>query len=160
MDMAPYVFEMRTDDDVMRYIGRPKPTSIADVIGMLQSNLESMAKQESLLFGMEEKSTGLHLGTIGFWRTKPEHFRAELGYMLRKSHWGKGLVSEAIAEIVRYTFAQTNLHSIEAEIDPKNLASARVLEKNGFVKEAHFKENFYWNGQFEDSAIYSLVKKK
>jgi ribosomal-protein-alanine N-acetyltransferase len=158
--MAPYVFELRTDDDVMRFIGRSKPTSINEVVNMLESNLESMAKQEALLFAMEEKESGYHLGTIGFWRTKPEHFRAELGYMLRKEYWGKGLVSEAIQEIVKYAFSETNLHSLEAEIDPKNLGSARVLEKNGFVKEAHFKENFFWNGTFEDSAIYSLLRNR
>ncbi len=158
LDMAPHIFDMRTDDDVMRYIGRPKPVSIDEVITMVQSNLASIAKQEALLFGMVEKETNLHLGTVGFWRTKPEHFRAELGYMLRKSHWGKGLMAEGIAEVLKYSFTQTNIHSIEAEIDPKNTASARVLEKNGFVKEAYFKENFFWNGQFEDSAIYSLLK--
>jgi ribosomal-protein-alanine N-acetyltransferase len=51
------------------------------------------------------------------------------------------------------------LHSIEANINPDNLASANLLEKNGFKKEAHFRENFYYNGKFLDSLIYSLVRK-
>ena len=51
------------------------------------------------------------------------------------------------------------LHSIEAIIDPSNYASAKVLEKNGFIKEGHLRENVFFNGQYLDSVIYSLLKK-
>jgi ribosomal-protein-alanine N-acetyltransferase len=50
------------------------------------------------------------------------------------------------------------LHSTEAIIDPKNKASERVLEKAGFIKEAHFKENEFFDGKFIDSVVYSKLK--
>ncbi len=49
------------------------------------------------------------------------------------------------------------MHALEGVINPNNIASAKVLEKNGFVKEGHFIENEYFDGKFLDSAIYSLV---
>jgi ribosomal-protein-alanine N-acetyltransferase len=52
-----------------------------------------------------------------------------------------------------------NLHSIEANINPENIASRKLLEKTGFVREAYFKENYFFNGKFIDSEIYSLLNK-
>ncbi|MGK0366715.1 MAG: ribosomal-protein-alanine N-acetyltransferase [Saprospiraceae bacterium] len=86
------------------------------------------------------------------------HFRTEIGYILHPDYWRKGLMSEALQTIVGYAFTKTKLHSIEANVSVDNKASMALLEKNGFVKEAHFKENYYYDGNFLDSIIYSLVK--
>lgn len=59
--------------------------------------------------------------------------------------------------VLDYGFKQLNLHSVEANINKMNNASRNLLEKFGFVKEAHFKENFYFNGTYLDSVIYSLI---
>jgi ribosomal-protein-alanine N-acetyltransferase len=64
---------------------------------------------------------------------------------------------EAIQAVLNYGFSELKLHSVEANINPVNEASRRLLEKNNFVKEAHFKENYYFNGSFSDSAVYSLI---
>ncbi len=52
-----------------------------------------------------------------------------------------------------------NLHSVEARISPQNLASAAVLEANGFIKEGHLKESFCFREKFEDTVIYSILNK-
>ena len=69
----------------------------------------------------------------------------------------KGISSEAIKEVVLYGFDVMKLHSIEAIIDPENFPSEKVLQKNGFVKEAHLKENEYSEGRFLDTGIYSIL---
>jgi ribosomal-protein-alanine N-acetyltransferase len=97
------------------------------------------------------------IGTIGYYHIKPEHFRAEIGYMLLPEFQGRGFITEAIDVVVSYGFAEMKLHSVEAVLDPNNLASASVLEKCGFTKEGHFKENEFYNGKFIDTAIYSKV---
>jgi ribosomal-protein-alanine N-acetyltransferase len=79
--------------------------------------------------------------------------------MLLPEFNGKGIVSEAVQEVVNYGFDVMKLHSIEAIIDPLNDASAKVLEKNGFVKEAHLRENEFYEGRFLDTVIYSLLNK-
>lgn len=93
---------------------------------------------------------------IGHYRIQPEHYRAEIGYMLLSEFQGKGFVTEAIKEALNYGFKIMKLHSVEAIIDPKNFASERVLQKSGFVKEAHLKENEYFDGKFLDTVIYSI----
>ena len=61
--------------------------------------------------------------------------------------------------LLDYAFNTLNFHSIVAVIDSRHVASERVLQKNGFEKEAHFKENFYYNNEFTDTVIYSLLKR-
>jgi len=72
---------------------------------------------------------------------------------------GKGYITEAIKAVVTYGFEEMDLHSIEAVIDPDNVASEKVLQKNGFVKEAHILENELWDGKFWDTVIYSLLRR-
>ena len=69
-------------------------------------------------------------------------------------------MSEVLDTIIDYGFTKIGLHSIEANVNPENQASIRLLEKHGFAREAYFRENYYFNGNFLDSAIYSLIKPK
>ena len=64
---------------------------------------------------------------------------------------------EAAKKTIDFGFREMGLHSIEANINPNNLRSTKMLEKCGFVKEAHFRENYYYDGKFLDSVIYSLL---
>ena len=66
-------------------------------------------------------------------------------------------MKEALLKVIDYGFDQLKLHSIEANINPSNIASAALLTGNRFIKEAYFKENFYFDGHFLDSEIYSLI---
>ncbi len=68
-------------------------------------------------------------------------------------------MSEALEAVINYAFNTLKLHSIEANINPENNASRQLLIKAGFNKEAYFKENYYFNGHFIDSEIYSLIHK-
>ncbi|MDQ6787925.1 MAG: GNAT family N-acetyltransferase, partial [Acidobacteriota bacterium] len=97
------------------------------------------------------------IGTINFWKIKKENYRAEIGYMLDADYHGRGIMNEAIRAVLRFGFGEMNLHSVEANVNPDNAASIRLLEKNGFVREAYFKENYFFGGKFLDSAIYSLL---
>lgn len=69
-------------------------------------------------------------------------------------------MKEALNAVIDYAFTTMNLHSIEANINPDNTASGALLESGGFVKEAHHKENFYFDGVFYDSIIYSKLNEK
>ena len=89
-----------------------------------------------------------------------ENFRAEIGYALLPDYYKKGIADEALKAVIDYGFNTMNLHSIEANLNPDNIASAELLEKNNFEKEAYFKENYYFEGKFIDSLIYSLLTHK
>jgi ribosomal-protein-alanine N-acetyltransferase len=98
------------------------------------------------------------IGTIGFWRLNKEHHRGEVGYLLDINHWRKGYMQEAMIKILDYGFNTINFHSVEGVVNPENVASIKVLENNKFIREAYYKENYYYNGKFLDSGVYSLLK--
>ena len=66
---------------------------------------------------------------------------------------------EGMIAALKYGFNEMQLHRVEANINPLNIPSQAILEKAGFVKEAHFKENYFYNGYYTDSAIYCLLTK-
>ena len=99
------------------------------------------------------------MGNIGIWQLKKEDYSGEIGYMLHPDFWRKGIMQEAVEAVINFGFNQMQLHSLEAKINPSNSASAMLLEKNNFIKEAHFKEDCFWEGEFSDTVVYSLLKK-
>jgi ribosomal-protein-alanine N-acetyltransferase len=156
---ANEIFALRSNPETMKYIPRPLVKSIDDAlehIAMIDAKIES---NEGINWAITYKDNPKLIGIIGHYRIKPEHFRAEVGYMLLPEYNGKGIISEAIKEVVNYGFNAMKLHSIEAIIDPENFGSERVLQKCGFVKEAHLKENEFYEGRFLDTVIYSILNK-
>lgn len=153
------IIALRSNPETMKYIPRPLVKTTEDAlehIAMMDAKIEN---NEGINWAITQKGNPKLIGVIGHYRIKPEHYRAEIGYMLLPEFSGKGIISEAVKEVVKYGFKGMQLHSIEAVIDPENNASAKVLEKNGFVKEAHLKENEFFEGRFLDSVIYSLLNK-
>ena len=133
------VFSMRSNAETMKYIPRPLVNNNEEAlahIALLDSGLE---KNEAINWAITFKGENKLLGIIGFYRTKFEDYRSEIGYMLLSENHGKGIASEAVERALDYGFNKMNLHSIEAIIDPGNKESERVLLKNGFVKEGHIK---------------------
>lgn len=155
---AEALFSFRSNPQAMHFVPRPLHQSTEDALKMIAQINDNVAANDSIGWAVQVKETARVIGSISFHRIEKEHHRGELGYMIHPDYWGKGLVTEAAAAAVHYGFTGLHFHSIEAIIDPDNVASARVLEKLNFVKEAHFKENFVQNGRFTDTAIYSLLK--
>ena len=151
------IFTLRSDQEVMKYIPRPLVKTEEDALAHIAMIDEKIDSNEGINWAITLKDNPKLLGIIGHYRIRPEHYRAEIGYLLLPEYQGKGIVSEAIKEVVHYGFEVMKLHSIEAIIDPENFASEKVLQKNGFLKEAHLKENEYYEGQFLDTVIYSIL---
>lgn len=151
------IFALRSNKEVMKYIPRPLVKTMDDAMAHIAMIDEKIEKNEGINWAITLKDNPKLIGIIGHYRIKPEHFRAEIGYMLLPEYHGQGILSEAIKEVVNYGFEIMKLHSIEAIIDPENHASEKVLQKNGFVKEAHLKENEYYEGIFLDTVIYSKL---
>lgn len=157
LDDCNAVFKIRSDEKVMQYIGRPLMKSIQDGKEWLQNILDTMARHEAINWAITLKNDPVLIGTIGFWRIQPEHFRGEIGYVLDPEYQGLGIMHEAFEPVLNYGFQNMHLHSIEAQVHPDNLSSVRVLERNGFIREGYFRENFYFEGTFTDTAVYSLL---
>lgn len=143
----------------MQYIPRPLVKTKEQALEHIQMIQEKIDTNEGINWAITEKGCDKLIGLMGHYRIKPEHFRCELGYMLLPEYQNKGYTTEAIGALLEYGFNTMQMHSIEAIIDPRNSASERVLQKCGFVKEAHLLENEYYDGAFIDTVIYSILKR-
>jgi ribosomal-protein-alanine N-acetyltransferase len=153
------LFALRTNDNVLRFMDVTRFNSIDDATSMISSLEESYKQESGINWSIIEKQSNDFIGYFGFWRIITEHCRAEIGYALNPEYWGKGYMYETINRMVRFGFKEMNLHSIEANVNPLNERSKKTLERIGFKKEAYFRENYLFNGDFLDSVIYSLLEK-
>ncbi|MFV5684270.1 GNAT family N-acetyltransferase [Flavobacterium sp. GB2R13] len=153
------IFALRSNPETMKYIPRPLLKTNEDALEHIEMIDAKIENNEGINWGITLKNDPKLIGIIGHYRIKPEHFRAEIGYMLLPEFNGKGIIPEAVKEVVDYGFNVMKLHSIEAIIDPENFGSEKVLQKSGFVKEEHLKENEFYDGRFLDTVIYSLLNK-
>ena len=156
---APILFELRRNEEVMRFIHRERPKTIQDIETFITSFNEGYRKGSHIawVIALKENPEKM-IGSVGYWRTDFPNHRAEIGYMLDPDYWRKGIVSEALKTTIDFGFETIKLHSIQANVAPANEASRQILMKHGFVKEAYFKEDHYFNGKFLDSEVFSLLR--
>jgi len=156
---AKEILALRGNSEAMKYIPRPLVKNLNDALAHIQMINDKIDSNIGINWGISIKNSEKIIGVIGHYRIQPENYRSEIGYMLLPEYHGKGFATEAIKAIIEFGFKEMNLHSIEAVIDPRNIASEKVLQKCGFLKEAHLIENEYYEGKFWDSVIYSLLKR-
>jgi len=157
---GPEILKLRSDEQVMRFIDKERAKTIEDAEVFIDRASIALTANDGITWAIALKEEpGTLIGSVGLWRIIKEHYRAEIGYMLNPVHWGKGIMTEALLKVTEFGFKEMRLHSIEAHINPENVGSAAILTKSGFVKEAHFKEDFYFNGRFRDTAIYSILQR-
>ena len=157
---AEQLFMLRSDENVMKYIGKKPMQTIEEALEFINLINDNVNNNSGINWAMTLKEEPAKLiGVIGLWRIMKEHYRAEIGYMLSPKFWKKGFTKEAILKVIEYGFHELELHSIQGNINASNIASGKALESSGFTREAHFKEDFFFDGKFEDTMIYSLLNK-
>lgn len=154
---AAEIFFMRSDPGMMQYIKRQPCLSIEEARGWVDKVDGIIDNNDGISWGIYLKGDNKLMGTGGTWRFDKDHYRGELGYALIPQYQGQGIMHEALTAIIHYAFHTIGLHSIEANIDPANLASQRVLERLGFAREGYLRESYFYEGVFNDTAVYSLL---
>ena len=153
------ILELRGNPETMKYIPRPLATTKDEALAHIKMINDKIEANEGINWAITIKGNSKLIGVIGHYRIQPENHRCEIGYMILPQYNGQGIVTEAVKVVLEYGFDDLQMHSIEGVIDPNNIASERVLLKNGFAKEAHILENEFWDGKFWDTVIYSLLKR-
>ena len=154
------VLALYSNADVMRYIPRPLAQNTSDAQAIIDRINGRLIDKEGINWAITHCQQPKHtIGIIGYMRVMPEHHRAEVGYMLHPDYHRQGIMQEALVAVLQYGFEVLHLHSVEAILAPENLASERLLQHNGFVKEAHFKEKEKFDGCYIDSMVYSLLQR-
>lgn len=158
-DIAP-AFRMFENPAVMRYIGKPSHKTLDDTREIIERNRIQFPQRDGIRWAITRRGDDTLIGTCGHWRLMKEHHRAEIGYDLDEPHWGKGYMREALQAILRFGFVEMELHSTEAQIDPDNQRSRRVLERLGFRCDGRIRENFYFDGRYTDTEIFTLLARE
>lgn len=157
-DDIPALFAMFSDPEVTRYWSTPTWQDASPARDMLDHGRKMMETGEHLLLGIALKDGGDLVGTVHLFDFKWQCRRAEIGYNLIRSAWGQGYMQEALTALVVFAFTELDLLRLEADIDPRNTASARTLERLGFIKEGHLRARWLIGGELSDSSLYGLLR--
>ena len=156
---SPELFKVFSDPETMRYWSHSPHQSEEQTREMIETkHLESKAKVSKYTWAITlPNETDVCVGWLSHFNINNRMI--EIGYILRRDLWGQKIISEVLRHMVPDTFKRFNLHRIEALLNPENIGSLRVLEKNGFQKEGHLRENFYRNGIYEDTIVMGILRK-
>lgn len=151
------MLEILSDAETVRFWGRPMMTELAQAESYTRENLRWMEDGHCLYWGVEEKASGRMIGTCTLFRLDSSNRRGEIGYLLNRAFWHRGLMSEVLQSVIDYAFTEMKLHRLEADTDPQNEASIRLLERFGFQREGLFRDRWLVNGTWCDSLMLGLV---
>lgn len=154
------VFALFSHAEVMRYWSSAPMRVRMQAEGKLEEMLEGFARRESLNWLIAARRDDRAIGSCTLYRFDARHRRAEVGYALHPQCWGQGLASEAVALALDWGFQRLGLHRIEADIDPRNEASRRLLGGLGFRREGLLRQRFLIDGSASDSEIFGLLQEE
>ena len=154
------LFAIFSDEVMMRYWSTLPMKDRAEAEEYLARIRTGFAVKSLFQWGVERKEDGEILGTCTLFSIHRDSMRAELGYCLRSAHWRKGYMSEALAALIDYAFATLKLRRLEADVDPGNDGSVRLLERLGFTREGLLSERWDVGGQIGDTAFFGLLARE
>lgn len=160
---APAVLAIFGDAEVVRYWSRPPLGDLAAASTFLDEMQEDFFRRRGFHWGIAEATSGgAHvgplIGTCKLGALSFRHRRAEVGFLLRRDRWGQGLAADALAVLFGFCFGRLALHRLEADVDPSNTRSLRLLEKLGFQREGRLRERWQTQGDPRDAIFLGLLR--
>lgn len=151
------LWRMESDAEVMRY-GSHVPWSVrAQAEAKLARILDSKNPDQACAWVIAERGSDVMLGDAVLYDFELAHARCDLGYSLLPSAQGKGYARESLSAALRWSFEVLGLMRIEADVDPRNLRSLRLLEKLGFQKEGFLRQRWRVGGEVQDAVFCGLL---
>ena len=142
----------------MRYWSSAAWTDEADGVEMLERVRRCFADGSLYQWGVARHSDKTIIGTCTLAHVDAQNRRAEIGFVLRRDQWGQGYMSEATHRLLRFAFEELQLHRLEADVDPRNEASIRLLERLGFQREGYLRERWFVGQEVSDTVFYGLLR--
>jgi RimJ/RimL family protein N-acetyltransferase len=152
------LFALFSDNRVMRYWSSGVWTSEETARTYIAGDAKAMRKGEHLRLGIEIRASSQMVGMCTLYDFMRQCRRAEIGYAVSSAFWGQGYMLEALAALLDFGFGELDLHRVEADVDPRNHASVRLLERLGFVKEGFLRERWIVDGEICDTGFYGLLR--
>ena len=159
---VPDLFRLYSDPQVMRYWGSTMGEP-AEVQAMLTRVRKGIAEGSCYEWGLARLDDDRVIGRFTFWSVHADSRRAEIGFAMARDAWGQGYMSEAATAALECAFGdgpeQLGLMRIEADVDPRNGASLRMLEGLGFQREGLARERWRVGGEVQDSVMLGLLRR-
>lgn len=156
---VPALFALHADPEVMRFWSCPPFTALEQARDLYLRNERGVTAGEFLAWAIA-RDDGALIGTCSLFALDAAHRRAMIGYALGRPHWGCGFATQALQLALGHAFGTMRLHRIEADVDPRNAASLRLLERVGFKREGLLRERWLVGGDTQDSAMYGLLARE
>jgi len=157
---AQALFAIQSDRPGMRYWNHPAWTDLKQAYVQILDDLAALEAGTQLKLAIREHVDGPLLGIVVVFAIDETSRRAEIGYHLAPAAQGKGYMHEALSRFAAYLFDELRMRRLEAEIDPRNVSSAKVLERIGFQREGLLRERWRVAGEVSDSAVYGLLARE
>ncbi len=154
---AEDILAIYSNAEVARYLSRPAWHDIKQAHAWLDRMHAEHEQGSGLQLMLERGEDARVIGTCTLFRLDFDNRRAEIGYTLAREYWGHGYMHEALTALLQHGFDSLRLHRIEADIDPRNTPSARVLGRLGFRHEGRLRQRWQVAGEISDSDIYGLL---
>ncbi|WP_299490035.1 GNAT family protein [uncultured Shewanella sp.] len=154
----PLALHLSTDPILMEHVYDPFTEEEARTKFEMQLLPWNKDSEHWLSLSINHNETGEKLGSIGLKITNPDAAIAEIGFMLKASSQGKGYGFEALSLIQAHAFVTLKLNKLVATCAVNNTGSYKLLEKAGFIREGHLKQNAFIGGQYVDDYFYGLCK--
>lgn len=150
----PSLVQAANNQEIAQYLRNVFPHPYTEADGLAFIALATNQVSDCIL---AIEVDGLAVGSIGLHPQSDIHCKnAELGYWLAQPFWGRGIITQAVQQMVNYGFQTFDITRIFARPFGTNRASQRVLEKAGFVLEAQFAQTLFKNNEFLDEWVYAV----
>ena len=154
------LYEVFSDPQVMRYWSTAPFTDREAAVNLQREIAAGNETNTMMKWGLALRDSDRLIGTTTLFNLNLDNGRAELGYAMGRAHWGKGLMNEALQALVSHAFEEMQLRRLEADVDPRNDASIRTLERLGFQREGYLRERWHVNGEIQDALFYGLLRRE
>ncbi|TDR36683.1 RimJ/RimL family protein N-acetyltransferase [Tahibacter aquaticus] len=154
------IYALHADPRAMRYWSCAPWTQAQQAEDWFAQRARQGETEEIWPWGISRIGADTLIGLVTVFAVNRSQHRAEIGYLLDPAHWGKGYAREALRAALAYGFEALQLLRVEADIDPRNEASCRLVEKLGFRREGYLRERWRVNGEITDTALYGLLRRE
>nr|WP_315248459.1 GNAT family protein [uncultured Duganella sp.] len=158
---AEDLFRIMSVDETMRYFSSTPWLQLSQAVENVEQTLKGYRDGTLLRLAMvprEGEHAGAVIGAVTLYGFDLRNRRCEIGYILDRQHWGQRYTQEAMRAVIAYAFDTLQLHRLEADIHPDNIASERLLQSLHFQREGHLRQRWFVGNEISDSLIYGLLR--
>jgi [ribosomal protein S5]-alanine N-acetyltransferase len=155
------MYSYASNEEVSKYVTWETHKTLSDTKEFVEFVIAQYENKKVAPWGIEYKENGKFIGTIDFVSWSLKHHVAEIGYVLSQDFWGKGIVTEAAKEVIKFGFNNMDLVRIQARCFVENIGSSRVMEKTGMSFEGIIRKGWMLeNGKHQDIKMYSILNEE